>query len=156
VTADERELHYYCTPCDLADIEAGVFRRFGGSLVETVKRLPVHAIVPAGSFALNERDMGTGSLFLFLVPPPDLRRVVFAGPWLDQNRSHVIEVGRCLVNRNTILGARFWYRAAEKPAEFVDWADRIFDATQESLERHGGVWLGRDAAKALRSGFRMV
>lgn len=153
---DEREITYYCTPRDLVDIDTKVFKHFGGSLVETEKRWPTHRIVPVPSFALDHSDMGTGSLFLLLVPPPNLQRFVFAGPWLDQIRSHVIEVGRCLVNRGTVLGARMWYCAGcDKPAAFVDWADGIFDATRSLLERVGAAddtLIGSDAGNALRAG----
>ena len=152
---DERELIYCCTPRDLADIETNVFRRMDGSLAEAEKRWPTHALVPVGSLALAERDMGTGSLFVLLIPPPHLQRFVFAGPWLDQNRSHVIEVGRCLVNRGTILGARMWCCASsDKTPAFVDWADQVFTATRSLLRRSEshGVWLGKDAGDALRAG----
>lgn len=139
-----RQFSYYCCPSDLAQIEREVFQQLGCTLICTEKRDETHTIAPVESFALPLERMGTDPLFLFLQPPEHLRSKVFAGPWLDPSRSHLIEVGRSYIKEGCIGLARFWVETryiqngtyVNKPAPFVAWASSVFQRTKKQLERH--------------------
>jgi hypothetical protein len=112
--------------------------------------------------------MGTETLFLYLLPPEEMRSIVLSGPWLDASRSHLVEVGRSYIHGGTIRMARFWYEArylqdaafVEKPKEFVAWSQLVFKRTKALLERHSysdgkhaySEWFGKSAWKEVQSG----
>jgi hypothetical protein len=91
--------------------------------------------------------------------------MVFAGPWLDDSRSHVIQVGRSYIKDGRIRSARFWYepspfddgQSCAKPPEFIGWASTVFRRTKKllvrrttSLGRHEYTeWYGKAAARAV-------
>ncbi len=163
-----RQFSYYCCPSDLAQIEREVFQSLGCSLVCTEKRDGTDTIVPVPSFALPLERMGADSLFLYLQPPEHLRSNVFAGPWLDASRSHLIEVGRSYIKEGRIGLARFWVETrhlqngtyVSKPAPFVAWATSVFQRTKKQLERHSfqqgrhvyTEWFGQAAWLQVSSG----
>ena len=163
-----RQFSYFCCPEDLAEIERTVFQPLGGSLIATEKRDSSHTIRPMSSFALSRDQMGAETLLLYLLPPEELRSIVFSGPWLDASRSHLIEVGRSYIHDGTIGVARFWYEArflqdaafVEKPKEFVDWSQLVFKRTKAMLERHSypdgkhvySEWFGKSAWKEVQGG----
>jgi hypothetical protein len=163
-----RQFGYFCRPEDLAEVEREVFRPLGGSLIATEKRNAADVIVPVSSFALSQDKMGKETLFLYLLPPDQISSLVFSGPWLDQSRSHLIEVGRNYIKDGTIKMARFWYETrvlqgaafAEKPKEFIAWSQSVFRRTKTTLERHSyqsekrvfTEWFGKAAWREVQDG----
>jgi len=160
-----RQFSYFACPEDLAEIQREVFAPMNGRLVIADKRDGSHHLTSAESFSLGVETMGKEALFLLLVPPPPLEKMVFSGPWLDDARSSVIQVGRSYIKDGRIKAARFWYepgafengQARMKPPEFIDWASTVFGRTKKLLVRRTTScgrreytdWYGKFAAGAV-------
>ena len=160
-----RQFSYFACPEDLAEIQRDVFAQMNGRLVIVEKRGGADHLTFAESLALDVERMGKETLFLLLLPPPPLERMVFSGPWLDASRSSVIQVGRSYIKDGRIKSARFWYepspfedgQACMKPPEFVDWASTVFRRTKKLLVRRTTSsgrheytdWYGKIAAHAV-------
>lgn len=160
-----RQFSYFACPEDLAEIQREVFAPMNGRLVIAEKRDCAHHLTSAESFSLGVERMGKETLFLLLVPPPPLEKMVFSGPWLDDARSSVMQVQRSYIKDGRIKSARFWYEPSAfengqvcmKPPEFIDWAATVFRRTKKllvrrttSCDRHEYTdWYGKVAARAV-------
>jgi len=160
-----RQFSYFACPEDLDEVQREVFAPLGGSLFIAEKRDGAHQLVPSKNFSLSVDKMGQEALFLLLVPPPHLGKIEFIGPWLDDSRSHVIEVGRSFIKDGRIRAARFWYeprlvvagQSQAKSSEFTEWASAIFSRTKKLLVRRTTScgryeytdWYGKAAARAV-------
>lgn len=146
-----RQINLYLTPRDLAFLE-GVLRKdidFVAAGTDSDER---RALV-VGSLAVE--DMGKSPLKLLVFQPSDAANLVFRsvseGSWsVDTLRSPVVELSRCYFNGSTFRRGRIYYRTGyymedgsgvwvDKPASFLEWADRLFAAVRKNLRRDSGL-----------------
>ena len=146
-----RQFSYYCLPEDLAEIQRKVFVPAQGVLVCAIRKDSAHYLTPVLNFALGRDAMGHEELHLLLLPPVAAQCEVRNGPWIDTEKSHVIEVGRCYTDGRILRRARFWYETRyykqnnlyTKPHDFVAWAETVFRRTKGVLQRHETAYNGR-------------
>jgi hypothetical protein len=152
-----RQFSYYCLPADLEEIQSSVFEPAGARLFVAEKVSGGEQLAAVERFALPLERMGSETLFLLVLPPKEMEKMEWDGPWINAQNSHLVQVGRCFLHDKGIRLGRFWYEArayrngafVHKPAEFVRWAEALCRATKKLLERHEfgpyTEWYGKEA-----------
>jgi len=114
-------------------------------------------------------DYGETWLTVFLAHPASLGALVFEhvprqGYWMvDLDRSPVIELSRCFYDGGILRRGRVYYSKGfydgtgqwvEKPAEFLEWAKKVFSVTRKGLQRDGELssYVGPDAEEKRQKG----
>lgn len=152
---------FYITPKDTFNIENLLQQR--GALILHSRSATAN---PRVLDSLNVEENGQPWLFLFLVRPDDLCRVVtkyipVQNYWaVDVLKSPAIEFTRSFFDGKILRQGRAYYKDGfygsdeawvEKDSAFTKWAKSVFSTIKKTLRRQGTDYIGEDALAWLKS-----
>jgi hypothetical protein len=168
-----KQFQLYLTPSDAVALVRELRDRFGARLIgkKSSTSDPVQLESPLSAESIFEAS-GATSIYCYVAPTNG--RIITEyyprlGVWLTQTSSEAIEFSGCDFDGKTLRVGRFYFqtddlvdgRIVKKPAEFLQWADRVFRYAKKVLKRDPefgplGAYIGKEALIFRESGGRFA